>query len=268
MTSVSAGAYADMPLVLLHLAEYLDIDYELDVAELNERWAPHRRRRRVEPARSSRRREADVELLTAAPADRDLAARRRRHGDLSRPRQRLARDPRRGRGVLPAGAGGGRVPLPGRRPRPAGRALAHADRRQRADAARRASGSTRSARSSRASRSLRRPSSTVHTTRWRSRRNYAQRRMDAALTFTAVEEHYRARALPRALARAARLVPARRRRGAPELRRRPARAARAHARARADVGSADASAPAGETSRPACSRSTTRRRCSPAARRR
>ena len=50
MTSVSAGAYADMPLVLLHLIEFLDVDYELDVAELNERWAPHRAPGRVEPA--------------------------------------------------------------------------------------------------------------------------------------------------------------------------------------------------------------------------
>ena len=39
MTNVTAGAYADMPLFLFHLLEYLDIDYELDVDEINERWA-------------------------------------------------------------------------------------------------------------------------------------------------------------------------------------------------------------------------------------
>jgi len=66
MTSVSAGAYADMPLVLLHLAEYLDIDYELDVAELNERW---RHTAAVDEWSQLiiKETEADVELLTAAP---------------------------------------------------------------------------------------------------------------------------------------------------------------------------------------------------------
>ena len=33
MTNVTAGAYSDMPLFLLHLIEYLDVDYEIDVAE-------------------------------------------------------------------------------------------------------------------------------------------------------------------------------------------------------------------------------------------
>jgi hypothetical protein len=39
MTNVTAGAYADMPLFLFHLLEFLDVDYEIDVAEINERWA-------------------------------------------------------------------------------------------------------------------------------------------------------------------------------------------------------------------------------------
>jgi len=39
MTNVTAGAYADMPLFMFHLLEYLDVDYEIDVAEINERWA-------------------------------------------------------------------------------------------------------------------------------------------------------------------------------------------------------------------------------------
>ncbi|MBV9534113.1 MAG: hypothetical protein JO321_01735, partial [Solirubrobacterales bacterium] len=39
MTNVSASAYADMPLFLFHLAEYMDLDYEIDVEELNQRWA-------------------------------------------------------------------------------------------------------------------------------------------------------------------------------------------------------------------------------------
>ena len=38
MTNVTAGAYADVPLFLFHLLEYLDVDYDLDVSEINERW--------------------------------------------------------------------------------------------------------------------------------------------------------------------------------------------------------------------------------------
>jgi len=39
MTNVTAGAYADMPLFLFHLLEYLGVDYEVDIAEINERWS-------------------------------------------------------------------------------------------------------------------------------------------------------------------------------------------------------------------------------------
>jgi biotin carboxylase len=39
MTNVTAGAYADMPLFLFHLLEYLDVDYEVDIGEINERWS-------------------------------------------------------------------------------------------------------------------------------------------------------------------------------------------------------------------------------------
>ncbi len=39
MTNVTAGAYADMPLFLFHLLSYLDLDYEVDVDEINERWS-------------------------------------------------------------------------------------------------------------------------------------------------------------------------------------------------------------------------------------
>jgi biotin carboxylase len=66
MTSVSAGAYADMPLVLLHLAEYLDLDYEIDVAELNDRWARTGALDEWSQLVIKETRE-DVELLTAAP---------------------------------------------------------------------------------------------------------------------------------------------------------------------------------------------------------
>ncbi len=39
VTNVTVGAYADAPLFLFHLLEYMDVEYELDVAEINDRWA-------------------------------------------------------------------------------------------------------------------------------------------------------------------------------------------------------------------------------------
>jgi biotin carboxylase len=39
MTNVTAGAYADLPLFLFHLLEYLDVDYQVDIDEINERWS-------------------------------------------------------------------------------------------------------------------------------------------------------------------------------------------------------------------------------------
>ena len=39
MTNVTAGAYAELPLFLFHLLEYLDVDYMINVDEINERWA-------------------------------------------------------------------------------------------------------------------------------------------------------------------------------------------------------------------------------------
>ncbi len=38
MTNVTAGAYADIPLFLFHLLEYMDVDYRVDVQEINDRW--------------------------------------------------------------------------------------------------------------------------------------------------------------------------------------------------------------------------------------
>jgi biotin carboxylase len=42
MTNVNAVAYGDMPLFLFHLLEFMDVEYEIDVSELNERWATER----------------------------------------------------------------------------------------------------------------------------------------------------------------------------------------------------------------------------------
>ena len=48
ITNVTAVAYGDMPLFLFHLLEFMDVDYEIDVDELNERWAQPQQRRRVD----------------------------------------------------------------------------------------------------------------------------------------------------------------------------------------------------------------------------
>ena len=39
MTNVTAVAFGDMPLFLFHLLEFMGVDYEIDVDELNEAWA-------------------------------------------------------------------------------------------------------------------------------------------------------------------------------------------------------------------------------------
>ena len=147
MTNVTAGAYADMPLFLFHLLEYMDVDYEIDVDDINRRWAEASS---VDVWSQIILKDTgdEVEQLTRGAADRHLPD-RRAGGIALRPLgARLAQPARRQRGVLPARARAGRLPLPGRRPRRARRPLAHADRGQRADASGRTSGSTASTRSS------------------------------------------------------------------------------------------------------------------------
>jgi biotin carboxylase len=66
MTNVTAGAYADIPLFLFHLLEYMDVEYELDVDEINARWA----KTAGEDVWSQliiKSTEEDVDLITAAP---------------------------------------------------------------------------------------------------------------------------------------------------------------------------------------------------------
>ena len=43
MTNVTAVAYGDMPLFLFHLLEFMDVDYEIDVDELNDAMGAARR---------------------------------------------------------------------------------------------------------------------------------------------------------------------------------------------------------------------------------
>jgi biotin carboxylase len=66
MTNVTAGAYADMPLFLFHLLEYLDLDYEVDIDEINERWS-HEAAVDVWSQLILKETADRVDLLTAAP---------------------------------------------------------------------------------------------------------------------------------------------------------------------------------------------------------
>ncbi len=67
ITNVTAVAYGDMPLFLFHLLEFMDIDYEIDVDELNERWAQVHNL--DEWTQFILKQTEDVtELITAAPA--------------------------------------------------------------------------------------------------------------------------------------------------------------------------------------------------------
>jgi hypothetical protein len=66
MTNVSAVAYCDVPLFLFHLLEFMEVEYELDVEELNDRWcAPEN----LDSWSQLVFKETDdvVELITAAP---------------------------------------------------------------------------------------------------------------------------------------------------------------------------------------------------------
>jgi biotin carboxylase len=67
ITNVTAVAYGDMPLFLFHLLEFMDVDYEIEVEELNDRWA--RASSVDEWTQLILKQTEDVtELITAAPA--------------------------------------------------------------------------------------------------------------------------------------------------------------------------------------------------------
>ena len=128
MTNVTAGAYADIPLFLFHLLEYMDVDYIIDVAEINQRWRDlaagdvWAQLVMKEPGDS-------VERIRRRPAHRDLPAQQGRGADLSPAVARLAPADQRGRVLLPARVRPGRLPLQGRRPRHPRHQRPHADRR-------------------------------------------------------------------------------------------------------------------------------------------
>ena len=95
MTNVTAVAYGDMPLFLFHLLEFMDVDYEIDVDELNERWA-HPGNVDAWTQFILKQTDEAVELITEAPLVGDLADAGRRAIALRAPRHRLAHRRRRG----------------------------------------------------------------------------------------------------------------------------------------------------------------------------
>jgi hypothetical protein len=128
MTNVTAGAYADVPLFLFHLLEFMDVDYAIDAEEINERW---RDLAAVDVWSQLIMKEPgdDVERILTAP--RTGSWRLADSGTLSfeHVSKRLARDHHRRRGLLHAGLRARRLPVPRRRPGHPRHQGTHADRR-------------------------------------------------------------------------------------------------------------------------------------------
>ncbi len=67
MTNLTTEAYADVPLFLFHLLEYMDVKYELDVEEINSRWERGYGEDEVWGQVIITETSPDVELFTATP---------------------------------------------------------------------------------------------------------------------------------------------------------------------------------------------------------
>jgi biotin carboxylase len=67
MTNLTTEAYADLPLFLFHLLEYMDVEYELDIDEINSRWERGYGEDEVWGQLIISDTSPDVELFTATP---------------------------------------------------------------------------------------------------------------------------------------------------------------------------------------------------------
>ena len=67
MTNLTTEAYADLPLFLFHLLDYMDVDYELDIDEINSRWERGYGDDEVWGQLIITETSPDVELFTATP---------------------------------------------------------------------------------------------------------------------------------------------------------------------------------------------------------
>ena len=156
ITNVTAVAYGDMPLFLFHLLEFMDVDYEIDVDELNDRWAHPGN---VDEWTQFILKQTDeaVELITEAPSSGIWRMRPDRTIGYARRDTDWHTVARRGRGVLPADRRDRRLPVPRRRPRHPGDARTVHERRARAARIAPATGSRGSRTSSAASAPEREP---------------------------------------------------------------------------------------------------------------
>ena len=127
MTNVTAGAYADMPLFLFHLLEFMDVDYKVDVDEINERW---RELAAVDVWAQLIMKEPNdsVERILAAPRTGTCRLDDDGNAALRPGQQRLARGHPRGRVLLPARLRTRRLSVQGRRPGHPGHQGPDADR--------------------------------------------------------------------------------------------------------------------------------------------
>ena len=127
ITNVTAGAYADVPLFAFHLLEFMDVDFDFDVDEINERWE-ELAAADVWSQMIIKETSPVVERIDAAAPDRPVLPGRRRRAGLPAGGAGLASAAERVRGVLPAHLRPRRLPLEGRRPGRPGDQGAAADR--------------------------------------------------------------------------------------------------------------------------------------------
>ena len=129
MTNLTTEAYADMPLFLFHLLEYMDVEYELDIEEINSRWERGYGEDEVWGQLIISETSPDVELFTATPRTGVWRLERRRARVLCAPGQRLGHAARRVRGLLHACRSAWRRALRGRPTRRARHPRAPANQR-------------------------------------------------------------------------------------------------------------------------------------------
>ena len=111
MTNLTTEAYADMPLFLFHLLEYMDVEYEVDIEEINARWERGYGEDEVWSQVIINGDLAGYRAFHRDATHRRMAHRRRRPRLLCAVRQRLGHAARRVRGLLHAGRGAWRLTL-------------------------------------------------------------------------------------------------------------------------------------------------------------
>ena len=119
ITNVTAGAYADVPLFLFHLLEFMDVEFDLDVDEINERWEELAA---VDLWSQMIIKETSpvVELIDDGGADRASTTSTTPARSCSAGRRWTGTSCRTSRRLLPADLRGRGLPVEGRRPRRAG----------------------------------------------------------------------------------------------------------------------------------------------------